>query len=115
MTDDNAKKRRVISIDIENPNKDQWQEIIPESSDTLEDISLFGDTFIVSYLHKAHSRIERYSISGESLGTIELPGIGSAGGFGGRRDQQTCFFSFSSRSLSFSLSRMMVGLCEFRA
>tara|TARA_B100000530_G_scaffold330120_1_gene273062 strand:+ start:962 stop:3148 length:2187 start_codon:yes stop_codon:yes gene_type:complete len=103
MTDDNAKKRRVISIDIENPNKDQWQEIIPESSDTLEDISLFGDTFIVSYLHKAHSRIERYSISGESLGTIELPGIGSAGGFGGRRDQQTCFFSFSNYTQPYTI------------
>ncbi len=91
-----APKNRVIAIDLDNPAMDQWQEIIPESEHVLVAIDFVGNRFIVEYLEDAKSAIRLFESDGTAAGSVELPGIGSAGGFTGDADDNETYFSFSS-------------------
>ncbi len=91
-----APRGRVIAIDIRRPDKKFWREIIPQAEETLQGASLFGKEFIVTYLKDAHTQVKRFDLTGKLLGEVKLPGIGSAGGFGGERKDKETFYSFTS-------------------
>ncbi len=95
-TDLNASRGRVIAIDLSNPAKEQWQEIIPESAETLKGVGLLNNQFVASYLKDARSQIRLYDLQGQMVREVDLPGIGSAGGFGGKRHDTETFYSFTS-------------------
>jgi prolyl oligopeptidase len=96
LTNKDAPMRRVVAVDLAKPESTNWKTLIPESAkDNLQGVSLFGDTFIATYLHDAHTQIKRFALSGKPLGEIALPGIGSAGGFGGKRSDTETFYGFS--------------------
>lgn len=69
-----------------------WKVVVPESPDTLEDVSLVGDRFIATYLHDAHTAVRLYDLNGKAIGTIRLPGSGSGGGFTGHRKDTESFY-----------------------
>lgn len=118
FTDLQAPRGRIIAIDTRKPAAKNMTEIVPQGQDTLRGVSLVGDTFIASYLHDAHSRIERFDLRGKPLGPIELPGIGSAGGFYGKRDATETFYAYSSFATPSTVMRydMKAGKSEvFRA
>jgi len=96
LTDRDAPRFRVIAVDLDRPDPASWKEIIPQSEDTLQDVSLLGDAFFATYLKDASTRIRVYSLSGAHVRDVALPGIGTAGGFGGRRDDTETFYSFTS-------------------
>ena len=96
QTDRHAPRGRVIAIDTRKPQPEAWREIIPERSQTLEATSIAGDRFIARYLRDAQAHIEIFSLEGESLRVLELPGIGSVTGFEGRREDAETFFDFTS-------------------
>ena len=87
---------RVIAINIENPARENWREIIPERDDALVAIDLVGEKFLVEYLQDAKSLVVVYDITGNEEHTVELPGIGNANGFRGKREATETFYSFSS-------------------
>lgn len=91
-----APRGRVIAIDLTNPDRNHWQEVIPEAPETLQGVSLFGDQFVASYLKDAYSQIKVINLQGEFIREVELPGIGSVGGFGGERKDTETFYSFTS-------------------
>lgn len=93
-TDLGAPRSRVIAVDIHQPAA--WQEILPESQDSLGDVNLFGDQLIATYLHDAHSQVKRFNKAGELVHEIALPGIGTVGGFHGHQDDEETFYSFTS-------------------
>ncbi len=95
-TDLDAPRGRLVAIDLEKPAKDNWKDVIPQSDNTLRSVRLVGDQFVALYMKDAHSVVKRFALDGKLLGEIELPGIGSAGGFGGKREHRETFFSFSS-------------------
>jgi prolyl oligopeptidase len=95
-TDLNAPRGRLIAIDTARPQRETWKEIIPESKDTLGRVHSVGGKLFASYLHDAHSAIRIFAPDGKSLGEVQLPGIGSANGFGGKRADTETFFSFTS-------------------
>lgn len=96
QTDLNAPRRRVIAIDIKNPGRDNWQEIIPQTDETLEGVSVINNQFVTDYLKDARSQIKIFELNGTFVREVELPGIGSAGGFGGKRYDTETFYSFTS-------------------
>ena len=96
LTDKNAPKKRLIAIDLNKPEVKNWRTIIPEQEATLRSISHVGGLLIASYMKDAKSEILRYSLAGKKLGEVELPGLGSAGGFRGKADENETFYSFSS-------------------
>jgi prolyl oligopeptidase len=87
---------RLLAIDVRRPGREHWREVIPESQRTLRGVSLVGNTFVASYLEDARSAIEIHRLDGRRLRSVELPGIGSASGFGGKRTDTETFYSFSS-------------------
>ncbi|HLA85286.1 MAG TPA: S9 family peptidase, partial [Thermoguttaceae bacterium] len=95
-TDLDAPRGRVVAIDLRRPGREQWREIIPQSEATLTRASLLGELFVAEYLEDVKSRVKVFTTKGRFLRDVDLPGIGSATGFQGRRDDTETFYSFSS-------------------
>ncbi len=96
LTDHQAPKRRVIAVKADQPNREDWLEVIGETTDVLESVSLFGETFYASWLQDARAKVTRHGIEGRMIDEMPLPGVGSVAGFGGRQDAEETFFSFTN-------------------
>lgn len=94
-SDFNSPKKCILTIDLNSPEYPRTT-IVPESEDSMESASVVGDRLIVSYLKHAKSQVKVFDLSGKLLRDVELPGIGTANGFGGDRDQVETFYTFSS-------------------
>ncbi len=92
-TDHNAPKGRVLSVDLQDG---QWQEVIPQTEQTLEYVSFVNNQLITNYLQDAHSVIKIFDQQGQYLQDVVLPGIGSVAGFNGRQEDKETFYSFTS-------------------
>jgi len=95
-TDLDAPRGRVIAIDINNPALEHWQEVIPQAAETLESVGLLNNQFVADYLKDARSSIKIFNLDGSFIREVELPGIGSAGGFNGKRYDTETFYTFTS-------------------
>jgi prolyl oligopeptidase len=95
-TDAKAPNRRVIAIDSRKPAREHWTEVIPEAKDKLESVSLVGNQFVAVYLKDAHTQVKLFTPDGTPVRDLELPGIGTVSGFGGKRTDTETFFLFSS-------------------
>lgn len=95
-TDLDAPRGRVIAIDLNNPDRRNWQEIIPEANETLQGVGLLNDRFVAKYLKDARSQIKIFELDSTLVREVELPGIGSAGGFDGKRHDTETFYTFTS-------------------
>ena len=95
-TDLEAPRGRVIAIDTTKPGSKEWRTIIPESKDKLEVVSLVGGQFLCEYLRDAHSVVEAHDLDGKLLHEVKLPGLGTAGGFGGKRGDKETFYAYTS-------------------
>lgn len=104
-TDLDAPKRRIIAIDVRKPDRAAWKELVPEADDVLTGVSLVGNLFIAEYLKDARSQVKLFAVDGRFVSDLELPGLGSAGGFGGKRTDTETFYSFSSFAVPPSIYR----------
>ena len=95
-TDLDAPLGRVIAIDLDHPDRKSWREVIPQSDDALRGVSLVGNLFIATYLKDASTSVRIFRMDGSRVRDVELPGIGTASGFRGRREDMETFYSFSS-------------------
>lgn len=104
-TDLEAPRSRVISININNPpksplsqgsNEGAFTEIIPEAVETLQGVGILNNQFVTSYLKDAKTEIKIFNLDGTFLREVALPGIGSAGGFAGKRHDTETFYSYTS-------------------
>lgn len=96
LTNNNAPKYRVIAVDVTRPQPASWTEIIPESESVLDGVSVVANRLVVDYLVDARSEIKIYSMDGTFERDVELPTLGSASGFSGRKQDSEAFYSFSS-------------------
>src|SRR5438874_3902234 len=95
-TDYKADRGRVIAIDTTNPARANWRELVAETKDRLLGANLVNEQLILIYLRDAHSLVRFCKENGTFLRDLELPGIGSVGGFSGKRTDQETFYSFTS-------------------
>jgi prolyl oligopeptidase len=95
-TDIDAPNYRLIAVDPKNPNQDGWKTIIPESENLLEGVTTGGKKLFASYLEKATTRIYQFDYDGANKKAIDLPGLGTAGGFAGKEDENMLFYAFTS-------------------
>ena len=95
-TDIGAPKYRLIDIDLKSPEEKSWKEIIPETKDLLEGVRTGGGYLWADYLKDVTTRIYRYDMNGQNKKEVKLPGLGTASGFGGRKDDKEFFYSFTS-------------------
>ncbi|MEI9951722.1 MAG: prolyl oligopeptidase family serine peptidase [Pseudomonadota bacterium] len=108
LTDDSASRRRVIAIDVRKPEKAAWRELIAEGPDTLESVSVVGDRLIVTRLDNAHTKVTIHRLDGTLERELALPGIGSAGGFSGKRRDRETYFWYSGFSVPTEIWKLEV-------
>lgn len=90
-----APNERILRVDLTNPARENWQEIIPECDSVLERFSLAGGKLLVTYMHNCSSQIKVYEPDGKFIRDIQLPAIGSAW-TSGRWDSNEVFLTFES-------------------
>ncbi len=94
-TDKDAPMYQLVSIDMGN-QLDGFKPVIPEGDSLLRSVSYVGGHLVANWLQDACSRVSVHDLNGSLLRTVDLPGIGSAGGFGGYQDDPETFYSYSS-------------------
>ncbi len=95
-TDKDAPRGRVIAIDIRNPDPKHWQEVIPQVKSALQSVGYVGNLLVCSYLKDARTQIEMHRLDGTFVRSVDLPGIGTAGGFNGKASDTETFYTFTS-------------------
>ena len=91
-----APKWRVLEVDLKNPARDKWREVIPESDAVLDGLALVGGKLAVHSTRNVISRVRVQEPSGKLIREIAPPTLGSLSGLGGRWDSDEAFFSFTS-------------------
>lgn len=95
-TNIDAPNYRLVEIDLKNPAQENWKEIIPETENLLQGVSTGAGQLFANYLEKATDRFYQMNYDGGDKAEIQLPGLGSAGGFGGKEGDEVLFYGFSS-------------------
>ncbi|TAJ55131.1 MAG: S9 family peptidase [Nevskiaceae bacterium] len=95
LTTDGAPKKRVVAIDLKHPEPQHWLGVVPEGADVIDSVTHVGGQLLVKTLHDASSRLSRYSLSGQKLGEVRLPGIGDVSGITGKPGQAEAYFQFT--------------------
>ena len=107
-----APKNRLIAIDINQPEQENWREIVPEMEDVLSGVSLVGGKVIAQYMKDAWSVVKIFELDGTESGNVHLPGIGTASGFGGKVGDAETFFAYSSFDTPSTINRLDVSTGE---
>ena len=94
-TDLNAPNQRVVTVDASKPKPENWKDFIPETENVLS-ISTGAGFIFANYMKDAVSQVKQYDYEGKMLREIKLPGIGSAGGFGGKKEDAELYYSFTN-------------------
>ena len=91
-----APNGRVVQVDLTNPARSQWKTIIAETEHKLDSVSMIDNTFVANYLADAQSIVMLHAADGTALQRLELPAIGTAAGFDGKRTDTETFYQFSN-------------------
>ena len=111
-TNDGAPKNRLITINVNDPEPENWREIIGETEDVLNNVSLVGGRIVTEYMQDAWSVVKIFELDGSEAGVVDLPGIGTAYGFNGYVDDPETFFGYSSFNMPSTISRLDVATGE---
>ena len=95
VTNLDAPNQRIVTVDAANPSPENWEDFIPETKNVLSP-STGGGYFFTEYMVDAVSQVKQYDYEGNLVREIELPGLGSAGGFGAKKDADTLYYSFTN-------------------
>lgn len=109
VTTDGAPLKHLVLIDPANPSKENWKVIIPESENVLSGVSLVGDYIYAQYLVDANSKAYFYDYEGNLQHQLELPTLGTIGGFSGDKGDMVAFYGFTSFTFPSSIYQYDLG------
>lgn len=95
VTNMDAPNKKLVTVDAANPKPENWEEFIPETENVLSPAT-GGGYFFANYMVDAVSKVKQYDYSGELVREVELPGIGSADGFGTKKENDELYYSFTN-------------------
>ncbi|MES2336609.1 MAG: prolyl oligopeptidase family serine peptidase [Pseudomonadota bacterium] len=95
QTNKDAPRNRIVTMDVALANPQPVQ-LVPEDTAVLDGSGIVGGVLVAQYMVDVKSEVRRYGLDGKLIGKVALPGIGSAGGFGGDQDDPETFFAFTS-------------------
>ncbi|MBE0461659.1 MAG: S9 family peptidase [Candidatus Aminicenantes bacterium] len=95
-TNMDAPNYKVILMDPQNPGIENWQTIVPEKPEVLRSANTVGGYMFCSYLKDAYTQVYQYDLTGKLVRGIELPTLGTAGGFYGKKEDKITFYTFNS-------------------
>ncbi|MFD0863224.1 prolyl oligopeptidase family protein [Sungkyunkwania multivorans] len=95
VTNLGAPNQKIVTVDAKDPRPTFWEDFIPETENVLSPSS-GGGYFFAEYMVDAVSKVFQYDMNGKLVREIELPGVGSVGGFGGKKDEKEMYFTFTN-------------------
>jgi len=95
VTNLNAPNKRIITVDAAKPGIENWTDFIPETENVLDPATGSG-YFFAHYMIDAISKVKQYDKNGVLVREITLPGVGTASGFGAKKDDKEVYFSFTN-------------------
>ncbi len=96
ITNRNAPRGRIVAIGLDNYAEENWREVVAQSDNVLSDAAVVGGKIIAEYMEDVKSVVRMYGFDGSAAAVVEMPGVGTAGGFEGSADDPETFYSFSS-------------------
>ncbi|TVZ52793.1 prolyl oligopeptidase family serine peptidase [Dokdonia sp. Hel_I_53] len=102
VTNLNAPNQKIVTVDASNPSSENWVDFIPETENVLSP-NTGGGYFFTEYMIDAVSQVRQYDYDGKLIREIELPGVGSVGSFGGKREDKEAYYSFSNYKTPLSI------------
>ena len=96
LSNEEAPRYRLFAVDPRRPARDQWKEVLPQGTDTLESVHVVGGRLVAHYLKDASSRIRLHDTRGKLLREVGLPGLGTASELSGQPKGRELYFSFVS-------------------
>lgn len=96
VTNFQAPKYKLININSLNISRDNWINIIPEREEVLTGVQTISNRLIVTYMKDAHDQVKLMDRKGNLVAELDLPFIGSASGFGGKKEDSFTFFTLTS-------------------
>ena len=91
----NAPNGKIVVVDAKNPTPENWVDFIPETENVLS-ISKGGNYFFAEYMVDAVSKVLQYDYSGKQIREVKLPGVGSSGSIGGKKEDKELYYSFTN-------------------
>ena len=113
QTDLNASRGRLIAIDLNQPARENWREIIPQAEDVLSFVTTVNQQFVTSYLHDAHDQLKVYNRDGSFDREIALPTLGTVSELQGKREDTEMFVGFTSFLYPTTIFRYDFGSGQF--
>ncbi len=95
VTNRNAPNKKVVTVDANSPTPDNWVDFIPETENVLSP-STGGGSIFANYMVDAVSKVLQYDYDGKLIREVKLPGVGSAGGFGTKKEEKELYYSFTN-------------------
>jgi prolyl oligopeptidase len=91
-----APNGRVLLVDINNPARENWKELVPETDAVIRGTSLADGKLCINYMENVVSRVKIFEADGRFIRDISFPTLGSVSGIAGQWDRDEAFFVFSS-------------------
>lgn len=95
VTNLNAPNKKIVTVDASNPTPENWVDFIPETKNVLNP-STAGGYFFTEYMVDAVSKVMQYDYDGKLVREVKLPGVGSASGFGSKKEEKELYYSFTN-------------------
>ena len=95
VTNKEAPNQKVVKANAKNPQDVHLVDFIPETENVLS-VTSGGGYFFARYMIDANSQVVQYNLKGENQGIVKLPGMGTASGWSGKKEQQTLYYSFTN-------------------
>ena len=95
VTNRNAPNKKVVTVDAASPGPENWKDLIEETQNVLR-ASTGGGYIFANYMEDAVSAIKQYTYDGTLVREVALPGVGSAGGFGAKKEDTSLYYSFTN-------------------
>lgn len=95
VTDKDAPNKKIVTVDASAPQAENWEDFIPETEHVLSPSTGSG-YFFAEYMVDAVSQVKQFDYTGELVRDINLPGVGSVGGFGGKKEAEALYYSFTN-------------------
>ena len=113
-TDLGAPRGRVVEIDLRDPARERWREVIPEARETLQSVAYVRGRLVALYLEDAHARPRLFERDGRFIRDLDLPGIGTVTGFAGKLNDSETFYCFTGYTTPATIYRYDVETGESR-
>ncbi len=107
VTNKDAANQKIVSVDGSKPTPENWKDLVVEKEQVLEP-STGGGYIFAHYMVDATSRVEQYDYEGKLIRKIELPGIGTASGFGGKKAETEIYYSFANYNTPSSIYKLEI-------